>query len=144
MLAKNLTDIPLWTLVALAVVIVAAFLWLRQSSYWAGVTPFSESHLVENFRAMDRVFPARPVPRGDTIRTFERARAPFPKTYVFNAETRDLARFLDRTETTGLLVVRHGVITQEEYLQGADEASHFTSWSIAKSVPSALRGIAVE
>ncbi len=144
MLAHRLTRIALWTLAALALLILAAFLWLRQSAYWPGITLFSESHRVENFRAMDRVFPARTVPRGADVWTFDRAPAPLPETYAFEGESRDLAAFLDRTETTGLLVVHRGAITHEDYRQGADETSPFTSWSMAKSVLSALIGIAVE
>jgi CubicO group peptidase (beta-lactamase class C family) len=140
----RLIRLALWVLAALAVLILAAFLWLRQSPYWAGITLFSESHRVENFRAMDRVFPARPVPRGDSVWAFGRAPVPLPDTYGFGGEPRDLAAFLHRTETTGLLVVHRGAITHEEYRQGADETSAFTSWSMAKSVLSALIGIAEE
>lgn len=144
MLARRLTRIALWTLAALAVLISAAFLWLRQSPYWAGITLFSESHRVENFRAMERVFPARPVPRGGDVWAFDRGPAPLPETYTFDGAPHNLAAFFDRTETTGLLVVHRGAITHEEYRQGADETSPFTSWSMAKSVLSALIGIAVE
>ncbi len=144
MLARRLTRIAFFTLAALAVLILAAFLWLRQSPYWAGITLFSESHRVENFRAMDRVFPSRQVARGDSVWTFDRTPVPLPETYSFGGETPDLAAFLDRTETTGLLVVHRGAITHEEYRQGADETSPFTSWSMAKSLLSALIGIAVE
>ena len=144
MLAHRLTGIALWILVTLAVLIIAAFLWLRQTPAWAGITLFWEGYRVENFRAMDRVFPDRPVPRGDSVWAFDRAPAPLPETYAFDGATRDLAAFLDRTETTGLLVVHEGAITHEEYRQGADETSPFTSWSVAKSVLSALIGIAVE
>ena len=144
MLARRLIRIALWGLAALAVLVFAAFLWLRQSPYWAGITLFSESQRVENFRAMDRVFPARPVPRDGDVWTFDHAPAPLPVTYDFRGEARDLATFLDWTETTGLLVVRRGAITHEDYRQGADESAPFTSWSMAKSVLSALIGIAVD
>jgi len=144
MLAHRLTRIALWTLAGLAVLILAAFLWLRQSPYWAGITLFSERNRVENFRAMDRVFPARTVRRGEDIWGFDRAPAPLPDIYDFGGAPYDLAAFLDRTETTGLLIVHQGAITHEEYRQGADETSPFTSWSMAKSVLSALIGIAVD
>lgn len=141
---RRMTRIASWTLAGIAILIAAGFLWLRQSPYWAGITLFSESHRVENFRAMDRVFPARLVPRGESVWAFDRAPAPLPATYAYNGETRDLEALLDRTETTGLLVVHRGAITYEVYRQGADETSPFTSWSMAKSVLSALIGIAVE
>ena len=143
MLARRLTRIALWTLAAFAVLILAAFLWLRQTPAWAGITLFWESHRVENFRAMDQVFPDRPVSRGADVWAFDRAPAPLPGTYAFDGATRHLDAFLDRTETTGLLVVHRGAITHEAYRQGADETSPFTSWSMAKSVLSALIGMVV-
>ena len=144
MLVRRVTRIALWTFAALAILLLAAFLWLRQSPYWPGITLFSEGYRVENFRNMERVFPSRPVARGETVWSFDHAPHPLHETYDFRGDTRDLGAFLDRTETTGLLVVHRGAITHEEYRQGADETSPFTSWSMAKSVLSALIGIAVE
>ena len=144
MLARRLLRIGAWTFGALTVLALAGFLWLRQSPYWAGITLFAESHRVANFRAMDRVFPSRPVPRAGPVWEFGRDPHPLPVTYAFNGAEHDLAAFLDRTVTTGLLVVHRGAITHEDYRLGADETSPFTSWSMAKSVLSALIGIAVE
>ena len=141
---RKLTRITLWILGVLVVVIVAAFLWLRQSPYWDGITLFSDANRAENFRDMGRIFPFREVPRGGTVWEFEDAPLPLPDVYLFDGASRDLAAFLERTETTGLLVVHHGAITHEQYWLGADETSLFTSWSVAKSVLSALVGIAVD
>lgn len=144
MLRRKLTRIILWTLAALAVLAAAGFLWLRNSPYWDGITLFSDAHRAANFRDMDRIFPFRDVPRGDSVWAFDHDPRPLPATYAFGDEQRDLAAFLDRTETTGLMVVHAGAITHEAYRLGADETSPFTSWSVAKSVLSALIGIAVE
>ena len=144
MLAKRLLRFTAWTLALLAVIGLAGFLWLRQSPYWAGITLFAEGNRVENFRSMDRVFPARAIARAGPVWEFDRDPRPLPATYAFAGEERDLAAFLDRTVTTGLLVVHRGAITHEEYRLGADETSPFTSWSMAKSVISALVGIAID
>jgi len=144
MIRRRLMRVAFWSLAALVLLAAAGFLWLRNSPYWAGITLFSESHRVENFRDMGRVFPARAVARGETVWTFEHAPRPLPETYTFDSQDHSLAAFLDRTQTTGLLVVHRGAITHEEYRLGADETSPFTSWSVAKSVLSALIGIAVE
>ncbi|MFN4098458.1 MAG: serine hydrolase domain-containing protein [Pararhodobacter sp.] len=144
MFARRLLRIAAWTFGALAVLALAGFLWLRQSPYWAGITLFAESHRIENFRAMDRVFPSRAVPRAGPVWAFGSDPRPLPATYAFDGAEHDLAAFLDRTVTTGLLVVCRGAITHEDYRLGADETSPFTSWSMAKSVLSALIGIAVE
>ncbi|MCC5868189.1 MAG: serine hydrolase [Gammaproteobacteria bacterium] len=141
---NRLLRIAAWTFGGLAVLAFAGFLWLRQSPYWAGITLFAESQRVENFRAMDRVFPSRAVPHGGPVWAFERDPRALPETYDFNDDERELSAFLDRTVTTGLLVVHRGAITHEEYRLGADEASPFTSWSMAKSFLSALIGIALE
>lgn len=142
--ANRFLRVLLWTFATLAVIGLAGFVWLRQSPYWAGITLFAESHRVENFRAMERVFPARPVPRAGTVRELGSDPRPLPATYDFDGDARDLAGFLDRTVTAGLLVVHRGAIVHEEYRLGADAQSRFTSWSMAKSVLSALIGIALD
>lgn len=144
MFAKRIFRFATWTLLVLVIVGVAGFLWLRQSPYWAGITLFAESQRVENFRSMDRVFPSRAVVSSGPAWEFGRDSQALPETYVFDGAERDLSAFLDRTVTTGLLVVHRGDITYEEYRLGADETSPFTSWSMAKSVLSALIGIAVD
>jgi len=49
--------------------------------------------------------------------------------------------FLVRTRTTGLIVLEGDAIVLERYRLGADAASRFTSWSMAKSVVSTLIGV---
>jgi len=73
MIRRSMMRVALWSLAALVLLAAAGFLWLRQSPYWAGITLFSESHRVENFRDMGRVFPARAVARGETVWTFDHA-----------------------------------------------------------------------
>jgi CubicO group peptidase (beta-lactamase class C family) len=47
-------------------------------------------------------------------------------------------------QTQGVVIVRHGVIVAEWYADGRDAESPGTSWSVAKSVTSALVGIAID
>ncbi|MEO1140437.1 MAG: serine hydrolase [Pseudomonadota bacterium] len=136
--------IGLGLLVILLLSGAGGYVWLRNSPYWAGITLFSEANRVENFRAMDRVFPARDVPAGGNVWAFETAPRALPDTFVFDNARRSVTGFLDDTTTTGLLVVHDGTIVHEDYRLGADETSKFTSWSVAKSVLSALIGIAIE
>lgn len=131
-------------LAVLALAGASGFLWLRASPYWPGITLFWEGNRIENFRAMDRVFPARDVPADGRAWTFEVSARPLPETYRFEGAARPIAAFLDETVTTGLLVVRDDTIVHEEYRLGADASSRFTSWSVAKSFLSALVGIALE
>lgn len=130
-------------LVALTLAAAGGYLWLRNSPYWAGITFFAEDVRVENFRSMDRIMPAREVPAGGAVWAFGSAPRGLPETYVYDGAERSLAAFLDETVTTGLLVVRGGAITHEDYRLGGTETSSFTSFSVAKSVVSALVGIAL-
>ena len=51
--------------------------------------------------------------------------------------------FQDGKNTQGVVVVRHGTIVGEWYAPGADAESWAASWSVGKSVASALVGIAI-
>lgn len=52
--------------------------------------------------------------------------------------------FAEGRNTQGVVVVRHGVIVAEWYAPSRDAASYAASWSIGKSVASALIGIAID
>ncbi len=56
----------------------------------------------------------------------------------------DLERFLERTLTTSLIVVRNDTIVYERYFNGWGRDSVFTSFSVAKAFVSTLVGIAVD
>lgn len=75
---------------------------------------------------------------------FSEAPHPLPETYLHDGKIRRIDEFFDETVTTGPLVIHRGAITHEEYRLGVTEASRLTSWSMAKSILSALIGIAIE
>lgn len=77
---------------------------------------------------------AYPLPRGAQIQDL---------TYQFGGRRYDLADYLERQRVAGLLVLKDGKILLESYLRGTDENTHWTSWSVGKSVVSTLVGIAV-
>ena len=121
-----------------------SYLWLRSSPYWSGITLFSEANRVENFRGMDKVFPVRDIVAGGQILQLSFDPRSLPDTYIFEGVSKSLDAFLDDTTTTGLLVLNGHTIHHEDYRLGADERSRFTSWSVAKSILSALIGIALD
>lgn len=123
---------------------LAGVFWLRTSPYWAGITLFAEDKRIENFRTMERVFPAKTIAASDMVRELPIDLRELPESYIFDGQTRSVSAFLEETVTTGLLVLQDGHIRHESYHLGADETSRFTSWSMAKSVLSALIGIALE
>ncbi|WP_425215771.1 serine hydrolase domain-containing protein [Tumidithrix helvetica] len=54
-----------------------------------------------------------------------------------------MAEILDRTSTTGILVLKNDVIVYEKYFRGNSANARNTSWSMAKSFMSALVGISI-
>lgn len=134
-----------WVLAGTAALVLVAFLWLRNSPAWAGITLFSERHRVENFRNIDAIFPySQTISSSEQVWEFNHDLRPLPVAYTYQGQELSVAEFLDRTVTTGLLVLQGDTIVHEEYRLGADRHSPFTSWSVAKSVLSALIGIAID
>jgi len=136
------------TLLSLVAVIgIGGYLYLRNSEWWVAITLFHDDYRATNFRTMHELFPAREVPAGGEVWELPSAAGgleALPKTYRFNGEERSLTSFLQESETTGLLVLRDGAVTHESYYRGNEATSLAQSFSMAKSVVSALVGIAIE
>lgn len=131
----------------------AGFLYIRTSDWWITVTLFSDDTRADNFRAFHTLFPADPVGTGADTWEFEpRAQSQtklpempeLPNKFSYDGASRDVEGFLRDTWTTGLAVSVDGTIVVEEYYRGYAAESLPTSFSMAKSVLSALVGIAID
>lgn len=108
------------------------------------ITLFDEDKIVENFRHMDRSFNTRPVRRGGEVFEFAQgAPMELPDSFTWKGKTFETGPFLERTGTSGLIVIKDDAIRYEKYFLGNDESTRWISWSMAKSITSALFGIAV-
>ena len=132
-------------LASVSLVAAVAFLmtrpWSSRNS-WRQMRIFDPAIRVQNFRDMDGLFPTHVVHRGPAPHGFAVKEKPLPGTYTFRGEARPVDAFLDRTTTTGLLVLQGETIVAERYYRGASVDTPFTSWSVAKSIVSLLIGIA--
>ncbi|MFA9272096.1 MAG: serine hydrolase domain-containing protein [Baekduiaceae bacterium] len=98
-----------------------------------------------NFAAPELYLPTKLVRRGPDAGV-----TPLPRatqdigslTYTHEGHTRDLRRFMSRTETDALLVLRNGVLVGELYNNGYRPAQRHQIWSVTKSFVSTLIGIA--
>ncbi len=136
-----------WTVVIFAVMglgMYGGYQYLLTTSWGPMFTLFADGYREQHFQAMDRVLPSVPVRGGGTARPLERDLRTLPDTYLFQGEERSTEAFLERTETTPLVVLRADTLVYERYWPGWSEVSTATSWSVAKSVVSALVGIALE
>lgn len=130
-----------------AIVILALFVGVYQEEIARVinvVTLFDEDAIVQRFRAMHSMFETVPVHRGESVHEFERGPRSLPLTYQYHGQTKSVASFLEQTWTTGLVVITDSEIVHESYYRGNNANSKVISWSVAKSLVSALVGIAVE
>jgi len=135
---------PIVAVAVLSAVLLVVYAYIATSGWLVMFTLFADDHRADHFQQMDQVFPATDIDRGPAVWELDRAEHSLPETYQFDGETRSTDEFLERTETTGLLVIEGETIRHESYYQGYDEYSRATSWSVGKSVTSALVGIAID
>jgi CubicO group peptidase (beta-lactamase class C family) len=132
------------TVLVLAVGLYGGYRYLLTTVYGVFFTLFADDQRAENFRSMDEIFPSRDVRAGDDVWAFEQDDRELPASYTHEGDSHDLETFLERTETTGLIVVHEDRLVHEACRLGNDAGSRATSWSMAKSMVSALVGIAIE
>ncbi|MCX7550912.1 serine hydrolase domain-containing protein [Xanthomarina sp. F2636L] len=106
---------------------------------------FEEDQIVHNFRSFDAVWPVSELEAPSTKHPYAKGTAlDLPKSFQFDGETYNTNKFLEDSWTTGFLVIQNDSLVYENYYLGNTEATRNISWSMAKSVISALMGIAVE
>src|SRR5579859_351510 len=100
---------------------------------------------VKTFTRSDELFPARIVEKGNTVRPLPAARAPL-KNVKFEAGGKkyDLFDYLALNRVAGLLILKNGEVVLEDYELRAGPATHWPSFSMAKSASSTLIGAALQ
>lgn len=91
------------------------------------------SQIATSFRTMSDIVPYKTVRKGADISAFPEQLTSMELDFSFKGQQKSLAQFLQESGTTGLLVLKGGVIRHEQYLNGGTSESLFTSWSVAKS-----------
>jgi CubicO group peptidase (beta-lactamase class C family) len=104
---------------------------------------FAPSKIAENFRSMESIFPSKPIAKSSTPYKLRENIRELNVSYKFGGKSHQMSEMLDRTSTTGILVVKNDVIVYEHYFRGNTANARNTSWSMAKSFISALVGIAI-
>ncbi|MFT6408542.1 MAG: CubicO group peptidase (beta-lactamase class C family) [Arenicella sp.] len=122
-------------LVLLAAVAAASWFYRPWSDYSPARMEVLEdpSQIAKNFRTMSSILPNKVVRKAKSSSDFVEQLQPLELDFEFAGSTKSLDRFLDESSTTGLLVLKDGVIRHEQYRNGGSRESLFTSWSVAKS-----------
>ena len=126
--------------VVLALIIVAAVLaasWYYRP--WSDYSPArmavleDPSQIANSFRSMSDIVPNKVIAKSGDVSDFVEQLEPLMLGFNFNGVNKSLDQFLDESGTTGLLVIKDGVLRHEQYRNGGARESLFTSWSVAKS-----------
>ncbi len=128
-------------LVTLAAVIV---FYPQMKRVYQVITLFESENIVENFRSMDQIFDIKTVRSGDEVNVLKNIPGELPETYYYQGEEKYIQDFLEETWTTGFIILKDGQIFYEEYFLGNEEDTKVISWSVSKSIISALVGTAVD
>ncbi len=137
----------LFALVAILVVAALAFGgWYYRP--WSDYSPARITALdvpedyPTTFQRMDEILPYSVV-RATTMAPFPRGEGSLPESFEVNGETLAVSDYIETANITGLTVLRDGEIVSDAFFQGADQTTHFTSWSVAKSFVATLIGKAL-
>lgn len=117
---------------------------------YTGLTLFSPSTIAENFRSMPTLWPHTTIRAAGSVAKFtgSNKQLDLPENFVFDGKLYNLKNWLASQCTTGLVVLKIWSATEaqlmhESYYLGNSADSKVISWSVNKSVVSALVGIAI-
>lgn len=146
-------SVRLWQAVMAASVAVAPVAVSAQSAATDGTSPaviaMREQWLNPainsfTFRDTDKVFESRAVPRSGPVWPLATGPALAMPAHASGGQTMPYAAWADRTFTNALLVMKDGRIVFEDYRNKSDAATHFISFSMAKTITALLVGIALD
>jgi len=106
-------------------------------------TLFDEDKIVQNFSNMNTAFLHQQLDGSPTPFIFPKAPQPLPENVTINGQEQNLEKLLTDLDTTGLVILKDGVIIHESYGKGTAQTDLRISWSVAKSFMSGLYGNAV-
>lgn len=105
---------------------------------------FSGAEQYENFNRLKDVFPAYRIAAPAEHKPFpEGAPLEVPSSFEHAGTTRETAKFLEETDTAGLLVIHDGKLRTEQYWLTGGRDVNWMSMSVGKSFVSALVGAAL-
>lgn len=128
----------------LLLVVVALFNYKKLKRLQTTITLFEKENIVHNFLNMADEIPTSLLTKSPspTILPVNISHE-LPETFKSGTKTYNTSEFIDRTVTTGLLVIHKDTIIFEKYFNGLTPETTHISWSMAKSFISGMMGIAI-
>ncbi|WP_196138139.1 serine hydrolase [Aliikangiella sp. G2MR2-5] len=107
------------------------------------VTLFDADQISYNFQHMSDIFPYRTIAKGKPNFKLVNSPLKLPLEFEFNNQKFNIQDYLEQTRTTGFIVLKDSQIVFEKYFSGHNKDRLHISWSVNKSIVSALIGIAI-
>jgi len=132
-------------IILLILAVVALFNIKKIKKLYHVITLFDKENIVDNFLNMEKSFPYTTVSKSASPTLLsENLTYQMPQEFTSKGITYRTDEFLERTMTTGLMVIHNDTIVFENYHNGLTPEMTHISWSMAKSFVSGMIGIAVE
>jgi CubicO group peptidase (beta-lactamase class C family) len=132
-------------LVFLVTVIVLGVIYQKSiRRLYTAVTLYDEGKIANNFLSMYQSFNSTTIAASNNPFYLAVDSQKLPDTFDYDGGELSTEAFIEKSQTTGLLVLKNGEIVYEKYWLGHAEDKQHISFSVAKSFISALMGIAIE
>jgi CubicO group peptidase (beta-lactamase class C family) len=128
----------------LGLVILASVAQAEEYPVGTADSMWHDPYMIGSYRHWDEIYPVRDIPRSGPVSALDRAPPIQNLTYMRGTTERSIDKYFELSRATGLVVIRDDAIVFERYALGADDASKFTSMSVAKSIVSTLVGFAID
>jgi len=129
-------------LVLVVIIVLIKFKTLKQLHF--AMTIFDEDKIVENFMHIKENFPTRKILKSPHPKQLETdLKYKLPAAFEWKNEKVIIEDYLEYARTTGLHIISNDTVVYSDYKNGMTKSSPHISWSVSKSVVSALLGIAL-
>ena len=136
--------IKIFTVILVTLVAIAGFNWSKIERLIHVKSLFEADKIVYNFSHMNEVLYFSDLPRSGEEHQWKLDAEALPETYSDRGMQKSTFEMLEELQTTGLVVLKDGVIRYENYFKNTNQSDKRISWSMSKSFVSALTGLALE
>ena len=105
----------------------------------AAILSWTPEQQAYGYRNMEKIVPVHVVKRGDHVRELP-AGTPIAPKWTYDGKAWSIDSYMAAMRTSGVLVLKDGKVVLERYGLGRKPDERWTSFSVAKSVTSTLRG----
>ena len=110
----------------------------------AAILTWTPAQQAWGYKNMEKINPFHTIKRGDRIHPLPKAPVQIDPTFTAGGKPYDTASYMVAFRASGVLVIKDGKIILERYGLGRTPNDRWTSFSVAKSVTSALIGAAIK